>query len=89
MTKLLLPILVYPRSAAVPLWTFENSLKVLFEPTSKVAFSPLNLRSGVSSPITQNEKNELSDPNLLGPFITTCAFKTQLGPSSTSGPTTE
>ena len=65
------PILVYPKSAAVPLCTLQNSLNVLPSPMSSVDFSPLNLRSGVSSPITQKEKNSLFFLIVVGPAITT------------------
>ena len=58
-------------AAAVPLCTLQNSLNVLPSPISSVAFSPLNFRSGVSSPITQKEKNSLFFLMVVGPAITT------------------
>ena len=62
---------------------------MFLSPISNVALSPLNFKSGVSSPITANEKNLFSFPMFVGPFITTCELSSHLSPILTSAPITQ
>jgi hypothetical protein len=84
-----LPIVVVPRSRAVPAWIDTYSRITLPSPMTVVVGSPPYLRSWGISPIELNWKIRLRAPIVVCPVTTACGPITVPAPTLTCGPTTE